>query len=69
MARMNEDQESLKRLREWSSVKHYDAVCVPALENLSEVPADRYAAFETANFGWLMSPKNAKGSRSIVEMC
>lgn len=48
-----------------NQIKKHDAVYITALKAAPRFP-DRAVAFETRNFGWILSARNAAGHRTIL---
>ena len=55
------------KLQDWQLVKKYNAIVIDGFNEIRKSPADRYLAFETTNFGFILSPKDKDGFRRIVE--
>ena len=48
-----------------AEIKKHNALEVKA-KDMGNWPRDRAVAFETSNFGWILSAKDAEGKRKIL---
>lgn len=46
--------------------RRYNAVICYCMADVGLAPKDRFVAFETRNFGWILSPDNEAGHRTIT---
>ena len=44
----------------------HNALSVKTLDQVRTAPPDRAVAFETSNFGWILSPKGDNGKRRVL---